>query len=90
MNALVVTVNLPGAIKEVKIFGKNKEKRVEIHHECTRKTNISEEVVEQWVHGGCPSWQSDFFWKKMNVARRIASYVTQFDEGYGVKAEELN
>lgn len=51
---------------------------------CVRVTNINEEVLNYWTSNEVPPWENARKWSGYNRERRVASYVTQFDEGYGV------
>lgn len=55
--------------------------------ECTRKFQISPEILNSWCNGDCPSWVKLGDWKKMNRTQKIDSYVKTFDQGYGVSYE---
>ena len=52
----------------------------------TRKTNISSEVVDNWLFN-CPSWERPKHWKLMSANQKIKSYIKSFDEGFGVSFE---
>lgn len=55
--------------------------------ECTRRTNISSEVVQHWTSETCPEWENTKRWKSMNERQRLISHVIRFDEGLGVTFE---
>jgi hypothetical protein len=55
---------------------------------CTRKVNITEEVVKDWLLKP-PYGIKEFDWKKMNQKSKIAAHVAKFDEGSGVSFEIL-
>lgn len=54
---------------------------------CTREMNISPMVIELWKKAPCPSWANPKTWKKLSGDQKIASFVSSFDIGYGVKYE---
>jgi predicted type IV restriction endonuclease len=56
---------------------------------CYKKTQISEEVVNSWISNTIPEWSNKKDWSKMSSKQRLVSYVSRFDEGYGVNFEEL-
>jgi len=100
-NGIVLTVNLVGALgsnviktevvkskngeivllKNITYLGKEESK-------CVRKTNISEEVVNGWLKTP-PYGIKEFIWKNMSRTQRLKAWVERFDEGYGVKFQEL-
>ena len=55
--------------------------------ECTRKTNISSDVVSFWTSDVCPEWENTKRWKSMTERQRLVSHVIRFDEGSGVTFE---
>jgi hypothetical protein len=59
------------------------------HSECVRKTVISESVIAAWMSGNCPEWAKPFDWKQMSKSKRLSSWISRFDEGYGVSFETL-
>lgn len=98
-NPIIITVNLLGQISGM-VKHTNKQRHTcqtskgpiskVIKHsdrkevECTRRTNISSEVVYFWTSDACPEWEDVRRWKKMNERQRLISHVVRFDEGYGV------
>lgn len=54
-----------------------------------RKTRISGELVEEWISGTVPSWSTKKEWSKFTKQQRLISYVSRYDEGYGVTFEEI-
>lgn len=55
--------------------------------ECTRKTNISSDVVSLWTSDVCPEWENTKRWKAMSDKQRLISHVLRFNEGFGVTFE---
>jgi hypothetical protein len=102
MSALIVTINLPGAIggavkhvdkqkHTVQLTGETITKTI-LHtdreeKECKKVLNISESIVQQWESNTVPGWESDRNWKRMNRNQRIISYLSALDEGYGITFE---
>lgn len=56
---------------------------------CYEKLHISEEVVKSWISDTIPFWSSKKEWLRMSKEQRLVSYVSRFDEGFGVTFEEL-
>ncbi len=59
------------------------------YQSCYKKVNISEEVVNDWISNTIPKWSNKKDWMKMSPVQRLISYVSTFDEGFGVTYEEL-
>jgi hypothetical protein len=59
------------------------------YQSCYKKVNISEEVVNDWISNTIPEWSNKKDWMKMSPKQRLISYVSTFDEGFGVTYEEL-
>lgn len=57
--------------------------------ECTRKTRIDPEILEDWASDAVPFWENKRNWQKFSKLQRIASYISRWDEGYGVTFEEV-
>lgn len=71
--------------------GKNITKTI-LHKDRTeckavQNVNVSESAVNYWISDNCPNWEKPLRWKKMNSKQRISSYVSRFDEGFGVNFE---
>lgn len=101
-NGIVLTVNLVGKLgktvekqevvnirkgavvltKTIIYFGKEESK-------CVRKTNISGEVIDNWIDSKAPFFIKDFIWKNMSKPQRLKAWVERFDEGFGVSYQEL-
>lgn len=101
-NGIVLIVNLPGKlgktiIKEQNIKVRSGESLLIKHivysgkeeTQCVRKTNISEEVVNEWIGKKAPFFIKDFLWKNMSKTQRLKAWVERFDEGFGVSFQEL-
>jgi len=56
---------------------------------CTRKTNISEEICNDWINSKCPFFVKEYNWKKMSDEQRIEAYAQRFNEGFGITVEIL-
>ena len=54
-----------------------------------RKTRISEKLVEEWTSGTVPFWSNKKEWSKFTKQQRLISYVSRYDEGFGVTFEEV-
>lgn len=54
-----------------------------------RKTKISGELIEEWTSGTVPFWSNKKEWSKFTKQQRLISYVSRYDEGYGVTFEEI-
>lgn len=101
-NGIVLTVNLVGrltvnVIKEEDVQVRHGEHLLTKHityigkeeSKCTRKTHISEDVVNEWVKGKSPFFIKEFIWKNMSKPQRLKAWVERFDEGFGVSYQEL-
>ena len=103
--SIVITVNLLGTVggpKKHKDYQRHTIETSEgpvtrtIYHTnrdilpCSKRINVSGEVVTQWVSDICPDWEDPRRWKRMTYAQRMTSYLYGFDEGYGVSFEEVN
>ena len=69
-------------VKTIIYFGREESK-------CVRKTNISGEVVDNWISGKAPNFIKEFIWKNMSKPQRLKAWVERFDEGFGVNYQEL-
>ena len=69
-------------IKHIAYLGKEEQK-------CVRKTNISGDVVDNWISGKAPHFIKEFLWKNMSKPQRLKAWVERFDEGFGVSFQEL-
>lgn len=103
MSGMILTINLEGSIggfvehrdlQRVSVQLSNHEtlSRIIEHSnrkimECTKVTNISEEVIAFWESNECPYWESPKRWGKMNKGQRLFSYLDGFDEGFGFSFE---
>ena len=104
--ALIVTVNLPGAISG-RISHTSREKhtvklddgeyltKMILHSNrevvpCTRITNISDSVASKWISNESPDYVDDRTWKKFSDNQKIAYYVSTLDEGLGATFEYLS
>jgi len=56
---------------------------------CYKKLKISSELVADWVSSNVPFWSNKKEWSRMNTTQRLSSYVSRFDEGFGVNYEEI-
>ena len=101
-NGIVLTVNLQGRlsntiVKEEDIQLRHGEHLLTKHivylgkeeSKCVRKTNISGEVVDNWISSKAPFFIKDFIWKNMSKPQRLKAWVERFDEGFGVTYQEL-
>ena len=97
MNGIIITTNLQGKLGANEIKEEIVQHRVgesllsrkisylgRTESKCTRKTNISEEVANNWIKGKSPFWVKEFIWKNMSRQQRIKAYIERFDEGFGV------
>ena len=54
-----------------------------------RKTRISGDLIEAWTSGAVPFWSNKKEWAKFTKQQRLVSYVSRYDEGFGVSFEEV-
>ena len=106
MSAILITVNLPGAVggrvkhtdvykNAVKISDSEYMVKTITHsnlpvNTCQRVTKVAEDVVQGWISGNCPEWLEDKKWKALSPHQRILQFVNALDEGYGVSFEYLD
>ena len=57
--------------------------------ECYKRLAISPEVVHEWITGKCPNFVPARIWRTLNPNQKVLAYVNEFDEGFGVKFEEI-
>ena len=101
-NGIVLIVNLQGRLgktitKEQDIQVRHGEALLTKHiaysgkeeQKCVRKTNISSEVISEWVGKKAPFFIKEFLWKNMSKPQRLKAWVERFDEGFGVSYQEL-
>lgn len=102
MSDIIIKTVLPGAFQTkqkaisnqtIKLNLFNKSELRTIKHtdattfSCFRLTTILEPVVDSWIKGDCPYWETPREWKRKNAKEKIKSYVKTFDEGFGVSFE---
>lgn len=101
-NGIVLIVNLPGklgkTIEKQEVINVRKGKIILIktiiykakeQTQCVRKTNVSGEVISEWVGRKAPFFIKDFIWKNMSKTQRLKAWVERFDEGFGVTYQEI-
>lgn len=101
-NGIVLIVNLVGrlganVVREQDVKVRHGESLLTKHitylgkeeSKCVRKTNISGEVVNEWIGKKSPFFVKDFIWKNMSKSQRLKAWVERFDEGFGVQYQEL-
>ena len=101
-NGIVLTVNLTGKLSKVVekqevvnvrkgeiVLAKTINYKAKEEQKCVRKTNISGEVISEWVGKKAPFFVKEFLWKNMSRPQRLKAWVERFDEGFGVTHQEL-
>ena len=101
-NGIVLIVNLQGKLgktiekqevvsvrKGEIILAKTINYKAKEEQKCVRKTNISGEVISEWVGKKAPFFVKEFLWKNMSKTQRLKAWVERFNEGFGVSYQEL-
>lgn len=84
----VVSVNItPIGSNKSKVITRKIAHTSRIPTPCTKEVQITPNILAYWESSNCPVWSNLSTWKKMNKKQRVESYVSRFDEGYGVKYE---
>ena len=57
--------------------------------ECCRKCMINENIVKSWENSECPYWEHPVAWKNFSEEKKVQSFLSRYDEGYGISYEYI-
>jgi len=102
VNGIILTVNLVGKVGasipteevvSIRINGLTLTKSICYQKKeatpCVRKTNVSGEVVSEWIGNKPSNGIKPIIWARMSKTQRLRSYLDMMDEGFGYSFEAL-